>query len=124
MTSLLSASRFAFLALLATVACRKAKAPSKPPVPVAVALSARGPAPYVISANGIVEPLQSVAVQSQVGGVLTSVHFREGDEVKAGQLLFEIDPRPYLSALRQAEAALARDQAQAENARRDAERFK
>jgi multidrug efflux system membrane fusion protein len=123
MTSLFSSSRVVALALLATVACRKAATPTKPPVPVAVAVSARGPAPYVISANGIVEPLQSVSVQSQVGGVLMSVHFREGDEVSAGQLLFEIDPRPYESALRQAEAALARDQAQAENAKRDAERF-
>lgn len=123
MTSPLLSARFAVIGLLATVACRKAATPTKPPVPVAVAMSARGPAPYVISANGIVEPLQSVSVQSQVGGVLTAVRFREGDEVSAGQLLFEIDPRPYESALRQAEAALARDQAQAENARRDAERF-
>jgi multidrug efflux system membrane fusion protein len=58
-----------------------------------------------------------------VGGVLVRTHFQEGDEVRAGQLLFEIDPRPYAAALRQAEAELARDVAQAENARRDAARF-
>jgi multidrug efflux system membrane fusion protein len=92
-------------------------------VPVTVATALRGDAPYVVSANGIVEPIQSVAVQSQVGGVLTAVKFREGDEVKAGQVLFEIDPIPYRAALQQAEAVLARDQAQFENAKRDADRY-
>ena len=53
--------------------------------------------------------MQSVSVQSQVGGVLLRVHFREGDEVTAGQLLFTIDPRPYEAAMRQAEAVLATD---------------
>lgn len=113
-----------FMALVvAAGGCAKPAPPVKPPVVVTVATSERGPAPYVVWANGVVEPLQSVAVQSQVGGVLAAVRFREGDEVKKGQLLFEIDPRPYVAALRQSEGALARDQAQAENARRDAERF-
>ena len=103
--------------------CAKPAAPPRPPVAVTVTASERGAAPFVIQANGVVEPLQSVAVQSQVTGVLSSTHFREGDEVRAGQLLFEIDPRPYVAALRQAEANLARDVAQAENAKRDAERF-
>lgn len=114
---------FAVLCVAATAGCEKPAAVVKPPVAVVVATSTRGPAPYVLTANGVVEPAQSVDVQSQVGGVLTAVHFREGDEVKAGQLLFEIDPRPYESALRQAEAVLARDQATADNARRDADRF-
>ena len=109
--------------LLAAVACSKPAAPTKPPVAVSVATSARGEAPYLVTANGLVEPMQSVSVQSQVGGVLLRVHFREGDEVQVGQLLFTIDPRPYEAALRQAEAVLARDQAQAENARRDSSRF-
>ncbi|HEX4934113.1 MAG TPA: efflux RND transporter periplasmic adaptor subunit [Gemmatimonadaceae bacterium] len=105
------------------VGCSKPAAPPKPPVAVTVAPSTLGEAPYLVMANGLVEPMQSVAVQSQVGGVLLRVHFREGDEVQAGQLLFTIDPRPYEAALRQAQAVLARDLAQAENARRDSARF-
>jgi membrane fusion protein, multidrug efflux system len=112
------------LAFALTVGACSSPAPvQKPPVPVTIATSERGPAPYVVRANGVVEPMQSVAVRSQVGGVLTAVRFREGDEVQVGQLLFQIDPQPYVASLRQAEAVLARDRAQAENARRDAERF-
>ncbi|MEP7382443.1 MAG: efflux RND transporter periplasmic adaptor subunit [Gemmatimonadota bacterium] len=103
--------------------CKKAVVPTHPPVAVTVATSERGEAPYLVTANGIVEPLQSVSLQSQVGGVLARVHFREGDDVQRGQVLFTIDPQPYLAALRQAEAVLARDVAQSENARRDATRF-
>jgi multidrug efflux system membrane fusion protein len=62
-------------------------------------------------------------VQAQIGGVLNAVHFSEGDEVSKGQVLFEIDPRPFRAALDQARAELARDEAQAENARRDADRY-
>ncbi len=109
--------------LLALAACSKPSAPPKPPVAVTVGTSTKGDAPYVVAANGVVEPLQSVAIQSQVGGVLTRVHFKEGDEVTEGQVLFSIDSRPYDAALKQAQAVLARDIAQAENARRDAERF-
>lgn len=111
------------LLLGAVGACSKPAAPPRPPVAVTVAASTRGEAPYLVLANGLVEPMQSVSVQSQVGGVLLQVHFREGDEVQAGQRLFTIDPRPYEAALRQAEAVLARDLAQAENARRDSARF-
>lgn len=108
---------------LALAGCGRKPDPVHARVPVEVAVAARGPAPYVITANGIVEPIQAVAVQSQVQGVLTAVHFREGDEVKAGDVLFEIDPRPFMAALDQARAMLARDLAQAENARRDADRY-
>ena len=117
------ASCAALAALAALEGCSKAAAPARPPVAVTVAPSERGEAPYLVTANGIVEPLQSVALQSQVGGVLARVHFREGDEVRKGQVLFTIDPQPYQSALRQAEAVLARDVAQSENAKRDATRF-
>jgi multidrug efflux system membrane fusion protein len=105
------------------VACAKPQAPPKPPVPVTAALATRGDAPYVVNGNGIVEPVQTVAVQSQVGGVLTAVRFREGDEVKAGDVLFEIDPVPYRTAAQQARAVLARDKAQYDAAVRDAERY-
>ena len=121
----LHASLFAAAALAAVLAasCSKPAVPARAPVPVTIAIAERGDAPYIVAANGIVEPIQTVAVQSQVGGSLTAVKFREGDEVKAGQVLFEIDPVPYRAALQQAQAVLARDQAQFENAKRDAERY-
>lgn len=109
--------------LMSVAACGKPAASPKPPVPVTVAAAVRGDAPYVVNANGMVEPMQAVSVQSQVGGVLTSVHFREGDEVTAGQVLFEVDAVPYRAAAQQARAVLARDRAQADNAKRDAERY-
>ncbi|MEO8451391.1 MAG: efflux RND transporter periplasmic adaptor subunit [Gemmatimonadota bacterium] len=109
--------------LAAALACSKPEPPPKRPSPVVVAVATRGPAPYLIDANGVVEPINAVSIQAQIGGVLTSVLFREGQDVQKGQLLFQIDPRQYESALRQAEAVLARDVAQAENARRDAERY-
>ncbi len=97
--------------------------PPRPSVPVAVATVEAAAAPYVVVADGAVEPLQSVQVESQVGGVLQSVDFTEGQEVTRGQPLFHIDPRPFQAALRQAEANLARDEAQAINSGRDAERY-
>lgn len=112
-----------FTTFLLAAACTKPAKPGKTTVPVTVTLAELGDAPYQVTANGIVEPLQSVAVQSQVGGVLTAVKFKEGDEVQAGQILFEIDPIPYRAALQQAQAVLARDQAQSANAQRDADRY-
>jgi multidrug efflux system membrane fusion protein len=111
------------LLLIGAAGCSKPAAPTRPPVAITMAASEVAEAPYVVAANGVVEPLQSVAIQSQVGGVLTRVHFREGDEVRAGQVLFSIDARPYDAALKQAQAMLARDIAQAEAAKRDADRF-
>jgi multidrug efflux system membrane fusion protein len=111
------------IALALPTACKHAATPPRAPVAVAVAIVERGPAPYLVAANGVVEPMQTVAVQSQVGGVLNAVHFREGDEVQQGQLLFEIDPRPFKAALDQVKAVLARDLAQADNAQRDADRY-
>jgi multidrug efflux system membrane fusion protein len=105
------------------IGCTKPAPPQRPPVAVVVAVAERAPAPYIVTANGIVEPMQTVAVQSQVGGVLDAVRFKEGDEVTAGQLLFEIDRRPFKAALDQANAVLARDEAQSDNARRDADRY-
>ncbi|MBI2407430.1 MAG: efflux RND transporter periplasmic adaptor subunit [Gemmatimonadetes bacterium] len=107
----------------AALACGKPAAPPKTPVPVTVTPVVRGDAPYVVRANGLVEPVQTVAVQSQVGGVLKEVRFREGDEVQEGQVLFEIDPVPYRAAAQQARAVLARDKAQFDAATRDAERY-
>jgi multidrug efflux system membrane fusion protein len=93
-------------------------------VPVSVARAERRTLPYELDANGTVEPLRSVSVLPQVGGTILRVHFAEGDEVSAGQILFEIDPRPYTAALQQAEGSLGRDLAQAESAAREAARYK
>jgi multidrug efflux system membrane fusion protein len=94
-----------------------------PPVPVTAATAAVRPTPLSLAAVGNVEPIQSVAVRPQVGGVITQVSFGEGEDVRAGQVLFQIDPRPLQAALDQTQAQLARDQAQAENARTQAERY-
>ena len=75
------------------------------------------PMPVLVEAVGTVEPEHRVQVRAQVSGVLKSVLFREGDKVKAGQLLFQIDPRTFEAVHQQAQAQLARDQAQVENSR-------
>jgi multidrug efflux system membrane fusion protein len=75
------------------------------------------PMPVLIEDVGTVEPEHSVQVRAQVSGVLQSVMFKEGDKVKAGQQLFQIDPRTFDAIYRQAQAQLARDQAQLENAK-------
>jgi membrane fusion protein, multidrug efflux system len=67
--------------------------------------------------------MQTVAVEAQVGGILNRVTFAEGANVQAGQVLFQIDARPYVAVLEQARAQLARDEAIAANARRDAARY-
>ena len=81
------------------------------------------PMPVLIEAVGTVEPQHSVQVRAQVSGVLQSVQFKEGDLVKAGQLLFQIDSRTFEASYRQAEAQLARDMAQLENAKVQQERL-
>jgi membrane fusion protein, multidrug efflux system len=92
-------------------------------VPVTVARVEQRPVPYEILATGVAEPVQTVSVQSQVTGVLARVTFHEGDDVAAGQVLFVIDPRPFQATLEQAQAMLARDQAQAQAAELDARRY-
>lgn len=105
-------------------ACGKPAPRELPPVPVLAATAERRAVPFTIEANGTVEPLETVAIESQVTGYLLRVGFREGDEVRRGQVLFEIDPAPYRAALQQAQAVLARDAAQLVAARQDAERYR
>jgi len=113
---------FASLFFIAA-ACSKAPPPKPPKVPVSVAPVKTEIVPYVIKQNGVVEPMQTVAVESQVTGILNRVTFSEGKDVKAGQVLFQIDSRPYVATLQQARGQLARDEAQAANARREAARY-
>jgi multidrug efflux system membrane fusion protein len=113
------------LAAIATLAACHADAPPRPPtVPVAVATVVRRSVPREISAIGSVTPIQTVAVRSRVTGTLVRVAFQEGDEVRAGQLLFQLDARPYQAALDQARANLAKDHAQLVNAQQQVARYR
>ncbi len=94
------------------------------PLVVGVARVTTGDVPITINALGTVTPLATVTVHPQVTGPLTKVAFTEGETVKAGDLLVQIDPRPYQAALDQAEGQLKRDQALLANARVDLERYK
>ena len=118
------ASLLAALAALSTAACTKSNA-ARPPAstPVRVAKAVRINAPIALSASGVVEPMQTVAVTTLVTGVLFDVDFREGDFVKTGDVLFHIDPRPLEAEVDQARANLARDEAQLTAARNDDARY-
>lgn len=97
--------------------------PKEQTVPVRTSLVEERSSAVVVKAVGTVEPVQTVAVRAQVGGLLTKVGFNEGDFVKAGAILFEIDPRTFQADVKRAEAALARDEAQLANAERQAKRY-
>jgi multidrug efflux system membrane fusion protein len=92
-------------------------------VPITVGRVVRKPMPLDLQAIGSVEASSTVSVHAQITGQLTRVAFTEGDEVKAGAVLFTLDRRPLEAALRQAEANLQRDTAQAANAGAQAQRF-
>ena len=97
--------------------------PTAMTVPVTVAVAERKDVPIDISAIGTVEAYNTVGIKSQVTGEITSVNFKEGDNVRKGQLLFTIDPRPGEADLRRAEATLAKDQATALNDKAQAARY-
>jgi multidrug efflux system membrane fusion protein len=94
------------------------------PVPVVTTKAVTKSVPLTESAVGTVEAISTVQVRSQVTGRLAKVHFKEGDEVQAGQPLFTLDPQPFQVALDQATATLARDTAQADNAQAQLVRLK
>jgi membrane fusion protein, multidrug efflux system len=93
-------------------------------VPVVAEKAVLKDMPIEVTTIGTVEAYTSVSVRAQVTGPLLEAHFKEGDFVRKGQLLFNIDSRPYESDLARAKAALARDKAVAENNRSQAERYK
>jgi len=92
--------------------------------PVIIAPVEKADMPVHLDAIGTVTALNTVTVKTQVDGQLIHVLFREGDVVKAGQLLAEVDPRPFQVQLAQAEGQLAKDRAQLVNAKQDLERYK
>jgi multidrug efflux system membrane fusion protein len=93
-------------------------------IPVTVAAARKGDIPVYVSGLGSVTAFYTVTVKTRVDGQLVRVAFREGDLVRQGDLLAEIDPRPFQVQLEQAEGVLARDQALLENARRDLQRYR
>ena len=90
---------------------------------VAAIRAQAGEMPIVVNGLGTVTPLATVTVQSQISGQITQIAFREGQRVKRGDPLIQIDPRPYQVALEQAQGALTRDLALLENSRIDLKRY-
>jgi len=122
-----------FIALIAWVIHHRLAAAHRPPafaammggpLPVSVAKVATADVPVMIDALGTVTPLATVTVRPQVTGPIVKIAFREGQTVQKGELLAEIDPRPYQAALDQAQGQLGRDQAALAGARTDLVRYK
>ena len=108
---------------LVLASCSEHRPPAASPIPVRVAAAVQRDVPLELAATGTADPIQTVTVQSQVSGMLARVAFTEGDDVRAGQLLFQIDARPYDAALARSQALLARDRVQLGNALTDAARY-
>src|SRR5689334_21980578 len=118
-------SAVALAALPFLAACnKKQERPQRPVATVQVIPARRATVPYIIEANGIVTPMQSASVTAQLDGIVQSVDFQEGQEVRQGQPLFHVDPRPYQNTYAQAAAVLARSSANWLNAKANADRSK
>src|SRR5947209_7595425 len=113
---------FTFLILLLSAGVA-ASGDDKPPVVEVAAVTERQIIDYEIC-TGRAEPVESVEIRARVTGYLTKVHFKEGADVKAGELLYEIDPRPYQADLAKAEADVALAQARLKLAAKELERTK
>jgi multidrug efflux system membrane fusion protein len=95
----------------------------RPPAPVVVASVEQRDIPSQISAIGNVEAYQMVQIRSQVNGQINDIFFKEGQDVRKGQLLFRLDKRPFQADLEKAIGAMKHDEAQAENSRAQADRY-
>ena len=96
---------------------------SRPAVPVTVAAAEARDVPVIIRGLGNVQAFKTVAVKSRVDGQIMKISFEEGQDVKAGDPLFQIDPRPFQAMLDQAKASLRKDEAQLEGAQLDLDRY-
>jgi multidrug efflux system membrane fusion protein len=101
-----------------------ARIPAPPSVPVSVAEAAKTDVPIYYDALGTVSALNTVAIRAQVAGQIITVNFRQGQDVKQGDVLAQIDPAPFKAALDQAVAKKAEDEAQLIDAEKDLARFK
>ena len=116
---------FAFLVFLLTACSKEKKEQSvKIAVPVTVESVIQKAVPVQIHAIGNVEAYSSVSIKSRVSGELTSVYFREGQDINKGVMLFTIDSAPFKTALESAQANLAKDTALAKKAEEDIRRYK
>lgn len=118
-----AAALLALGTLAFAAACGGKKAPLPQTVPVTAGEAVQKDVRLVVSAIGTVEAYNTVALKALIGGQLMRVHFKEGQDVRKGDLLFTIDPRPYQAALDQAKAQLARDKAQLVSAEAQARRY-
>ncbi len=111
---------------LSLIACSKKSPPPqpRPPAPVVVAVATQKDVPVLLRAIGNVEASEIITIKSQISGELTKVNFKEGQDVQKGAILFQLDNRPYIAALKKAEAALARDRVVMENARTNYDRYR
>jgi multidrug efflux system membrane fusion protein len=106
-------------------ACSSQKQPPKtPPVPVVVAAAVQKTVPIQIEAIGSVEAYQSISIRAQISAILTEVYFKDGQDVRKGDLLLKLDCRPYEASLKQSIANLNKDQAQLDNSREEVNRYK
>jgi multidrug efflux system membrane fusion protein len=109
--------------LLISCSGNQAPPPRITAVPILAATVEQKDVPLQVKAIGAVEAYSNVSVKTQITGELTGVHFKEGQDVSKGQLLFTLDKRPFEATLKQAQGTLAKDQAQAANARAQAKRY-
>jgi len=114
----------AFLVFQANRGSRADPQKGAPAVPVTTASVVTKTVPVRVYAIGNVEPYTTVAVKARVDGQIVSVHFKEGDEVRQGSVLFEIDPRLFAAALKQAQANLLKDRALLDRANEQEKRYK
>jgi multidrug efflux system membrane fusion protein len=126
--SFLGASVFIIWISAGLTACKKTgtepvHGAERPRVPVTAAAVSERTIPVEVRGIGNVEAFSTINVKAEVGGQLQKVHFTEGEMVRQGQILFEIDPRPQQELIRQLEANLAKDAAQARNAQAEAARY-
>ena len=110
-------------ALVLLTACGHKQAGGYPPAPVVAATAVTKDVPLTVDAIGTVEPYNTVSIKAQVGGEIARVAFREGQDVKKGDVLFVIDQRPYQAALQAAKANLDRDKARLQSADLQAGRY-